>query len=232
MKTQPVAIVTGAAQGIGAACATRLESDGWIVAGADIHAGARVRVCDVRFTAAVDEFVGEVLAEHGRIDGVVAAAGLGRPTPFLEADDDLWLQTLDVNLLGTVRICRATIPALLASSYPSRGIVTFTSQAAKTGGLLIGAPYSTAKAAVLCLTMSLAAEFGPRGIRVNSVAPGIIDTAFLDGVPTIRERGEQLPLRRIGEPAEVAGVVGFLLSPDASYITGEIVDVNGGLLMD
>jgi 3-oxoacyl-[acyl-carrier protein] reductase len=118
------------------------------------------------------------------------------------------------------------------SKYTSRGIVNFTSQAAKTGGLLIGAPYSAAKAAVLCLTMTMAAEFGPEGIRVNAVAPGIVDTAFLDGVPGIRERGTQLPLRRIGRPEEVASVVAFLLSEDASYLTGEIVDVNGGLLMD
>jgi len=131
-----------------------------------------------------------------------------------------------------VRFCRAAIPHLRESNHPARGIVNFTSQAAKSGGLLIGAPYSAAKAAVLCLTMTLAAEFSPEGIRVNAVAPGIIDTAFLDGVPGIRDRGAQLPLRRIGRPEEVASVVSFLLSPDASYLTGEIVDVNGGLLMD
>jgi NAD(P)-dependent dehydrogenase (short-subunit alcohol dehydrogenase family) len=97
---------------------------------------------------------------------------------------------------------------------------------------LIGAPYSAAKAAVLCLTKTLAAEFGADGIRVNAVAPGIVDTPFLDGVPGIRDRGPQLPLRRIGRPEEVASVVSFLLSADAAYLTGEIVDVNGGLLMD
>jgi 3-oxoacyl-[acyl-carrier protein] reductase len=85
---------------------------------------------------------------------------------------------------------------------------------------------------VLCLTKTLAAEFGRDGIRVNAVAPGVIDTAFLDGVPGMRDRGSTMPLGRIGQPEEVASVVGFLMSKGASYLTGEIVDVNGGLLMD
>ena len=85
---------------------------------------------------------------------------------------------------------------------------------------------------MLCLTKTLAGEFAGDGIRVNAVAPGIIDTPFLDFVPGIRERATQLPLGRAGDPAEVAAVVSFLLSADASYLTGEIVDVNGGLFMD
>lgn len=228
----PVVIVTGAARGIGQATAVRLQADGWHVAGADLESANGVRKCDVTKFDQVEKFIEEIHREHGRIDGVVNAAGMGRPTKFLEANDEIWLRHFDVNVLGTVRVCRAAIPHLRVSNHPSRGIVNFTSQAAKTGGLLIGAPYSAAKAAVLCLTMTLAAEFSPEGIRVNAVAPGIIDTAFLDGVPGIRDRGAQLPLRRIGKPEEVASVVSFLLSPNSSYLTGEIIDVNGGLLMD
>ena len=85
---------------------------------------------------------------------------------------------------------------------------------------------------MLCLTKTLAAEFADRGRALNAVAPGIVDTAFLDGVPGIRDRGSSIPLGRIGRPEEVASVVSFLLSGAASYLTGEIVDVNGGLVMD
>jgi 3-oxoacyl-[acyl-carrier protein] reductase len=227
-----VVLVTGAASGIGRASAERLGADGWTVVGTDLRAGGGVRACDVTSSASVEDAVAACLAEHGRLDAVVNAAGSGRPTPFLEATDAIWSATLDVNLMGTVRVCRAALPHLRASTCAERGVVNFTSQAAKTGGLLIGAPYSAAKAAVLCLTKTLAAEFGGDGVRVNAVAPGIVDTPFLDGVPGIRDRGPQLPLRRIGRPEEVASVVSFLLSADAAYLTGEIVDVNGGLFMD
>lgn len=229
---KPVVIVTGAAKGIGRATAERLYSDGWDVVGTDIAGGEGIVACDVTRDAEVQAVVADVVKQRGRLDGLVNAAGAGWRTDFLSATDELWTRTLEVNLMGTVRMCRAAIPHIRRSEHPWRGIVNFTSQAAKTGGLVIGAPYSAAKAAVLCLTKSLAGEFGPDGIRVNAVAPGIIDTAFLDGVPGMRDRGSSLPLRRIGRPEEAAAVVSFLMSANASYLTGEITDINGGLLMD
>lgn len=229
---RPVVIVTGAAKGIGRATAERLAVDGWTVVGTDIAAGPGIVVCDVTDNAAVEGTVKRIATEHGHIDGLVNAAGAGRPSTFLASTDEIWMRALEVNLMGTVRMCRAAIPYLKQSTHPYRGIVNFTSQAAKTGGLLIGAPYSASKAAVLCLTKTLAGEFGKDGIRVNAVAPGIIDTEFLDGVPGIRDRGPSLPLGRIGKPEEAAAVVSFLMSANASYLTGEITDINGGLLMD
>jgi NAD(P)-dependent dehydrogenase (short-subunit alcohol dehydrogenase family) len=229
---KPVVIVTGAAKGIGQASAERLRRDGWVVAGIDIAEGLDIIVCDVTKDSEVQAAVGGVAERHGSIEGLINAAGAGWRSDFLSATDELWSRTMEVNLMGTVRMCRAAIPHMRRSQHPLRGIVNFTSQAAKTGGIVIGAPYSAAKAAVLCLTKTLAGEFSPEGIRVNAVAPGVIDTAFLDGVPGMRDRGGMMPLRRIGQPKEVASVVSFLMSEDASYLTGEIVDVNGGLLMD
>jgi NAD(P)-dependent dehydrogenase (short-subunit alcohol dehydrogenase family) len=229
---KPVVIVSGAAQGIGRATAERLSHDGWTVVGTDIAKVDGIIVCDVTNDDQVKTVVANIANQNGHLDGLVNAAGAGWRTDFLSATDELWARTIDVNLMGTVRMCRAAIPHIRMSQHQWRGIVNFTSQAAKTGGLVIGAPYSAAKAAVLCLTKSLAGEFGPEGIRVNAVAPGIIDTAFLDGVPGIRERGGSLPLRRIGRPEEAAAVVSFLMSGNASYLTGEITDINGGLLMD
>jgi NAD(P)-dependent dehydrogenase (short-subunit alcohol dehydrogenase family) len=225
-------VVTGGASGIGRACVQSLADDGWTVVATDLVASGDVARCDVTDADQVRAAIDGILREHGRIDGLVNAAGAGWRSDFLSATDELWMRTLEVNLMGTVRVCRAALPALQRSDHPRKGIVNFTSQAAKTGGLVIGAPYSAAKAAVLCLTKTLAAEFGKDGVRVNAVAPGIIDTAFLDGVPGIRERGPSLPLGRIGRPDEAASVVAFLMSERASYLTGEIVDVNGGLYMD
>lgn len=227
-----VVIVTGARGGIGRATADRLSEEGWQVVRADISEGPGIVACDVRSEDDVTRLVSAAAEAAGGIDGLVNAAGHGRPAAFMDASDEAWREMFEVHVLGTVRVSRAVIPYLRNSEVGHRGIVNFTSQAAKTGGLMIGAPYSSAKAAVSCLTKTMAAEFGPDGIRVNAVAPGIIDTPFLDHVPGIRERGPQLPLGRIGAPADVAGVVAFLMSPAAGYLTGEIIDVNGGLLMD
>jgi 3-oxoacyl-[acyl-carrier protein] reductase len=228
----PIAIVTGATRGIGRATAERLCGQGWTVIGVGRTSQDPMWRCDVSLAEDVLGLAGQVERHHGRVDALVNAAGAGWPSRFLDTSDELWARTLEVNLLGTVRMCRAVIPLMLRSSYRSRGIVNLTSQAAKTGGIAMGPAYAAAKAAVLCLTKSLAGEFARDGIRVNAVAPGIIDTTLLDSVPQTRAMGATLPLGRLGSPEDVAGVIAFLLSDDAAYLTGEIVDVNGGLLMD
>jgi 3-oxoacyl-[acyl-carrier protein] reductase len=229
-----ICLVTGAYGGIGKATSELLRQEGWSVIGVDVRPDPDDDVgrCDVTSLEDVQRTVNELEQRHGHIDALVNAAGVGRPARFAEAGDEAWREAFEVNVMGTVRMCREALGLLSGSSYQHRSIVNFTSQAAKTGGLIIGAPYSAAKAAVLCLTMTLAGELGPQGIRVNAVAPGIIETPFLDNIPGIRDRAPQIPLRRVGAASEVASVVNFLLSPAASYLTGETVDVNGGIYMD
>jgi NAD(P)-dependent dehydrogenase (short-subunit alcohol dehydrogenase family) len=228
-----VVIVTGAAGGIGAAVCRSAIDEGFTPLGVDLREGEFVNVvADLGDQAAFDDGVGRaVAARRSSIVGLVNAAGLGFQEDFLESTDESWDRVLDANLMSTVRMCRLVIPGMLKATG-DRSIVNFGSQAGKSGGIVIGAHYSAAKAAVMCLTKSLAAIYGPEGIRVNAVAPGIVETAFLDQVPTMREMGPRIPLRRLGTPDDVAGAVLFLLSDRARYITGEIVDINGGLLMD
>ncbi len=226
----PVAVITGAASGMGAASVERLKAEGWIVAGVDRAGGEGIYECDITSLEQVEATVAKILADHGRIDALVNAAGSGFNEPFLETKDETWLKTMDVNLMGTVRMCRAALPALIATG--NGAIVNFSSQAGKTGGLGIGSHYPAAKAAVISLTKSLAREFSPQGVRVNAIAPGVIDTPFLDSVPSARDAASIIPLRRLGEASEAAAVVNFLVSSESSYLSGEIIDVNGGLVMD
>lgn len=228
-----IVVVTGAAGGIGSAVCRAVTAIGARVVGVDRTEGQLVDVtADLTDPAAVEKIVRPAVeATAGNLRGLVNAAGMGFREPFLETTDESWARVLDANLMSTVRMCRIVIPILLRNSG-NRSIVNFGSQAGKTGGVVIGAHYSAAKAAVMCLTKTLAATYGPDGIRVNAVAPGIVDTAFLDNVPSMKDRGPSLPLRRLGTPEEIADVVVFLLGEGARYITGETVNVNGGLLMD
>lgn len=225
--------MTGAASGMGESVCRRAKEAGAQVIGIDRAAGEHVDLeldltDDAALTAAVP---GAIEAAGAPLRGLVNAAGLGYIEAFDEADDASWQRVLDINLMGTVRMCRLALPYLLDRD-DDRSIVNFGSQAGKTGGLVAGAHYSASKAAVMCLTKTLAAVYGPEGLRSNAVAPGIHDTKFLDAMPMMRGAADKIPLRRLGTADEVADVVLFLLSPAARYVTGEIVDVNGGLLMD
>ncbi len=228
-----IVAVTGAASGIGLAVCRAVRDAGWTPFGIDRAPGEEVALqLDLTDAAAVERDAGAAFAERrGLLGGLVNAAGMGYPEPFEEADDDSWMRVFEINLMATVRLCRLAIP-VLRSYDGDRSIVNFGSQAGKAGGIVIGAHYSAAKAAVMCLTKSLAGAYGPEGIRVNALAPGIVETAFLDQVPTMRDAAARIPLRRLGRPDEVAQAAIFLLGSGSSYITGEIMDVNGGLLMD
>ena len=135
-ESRPVVIVTGGASGIGRACVDSLAEDGWAVMATDLVASGEVIRCDVTDPDEVAGAIDRVLDEHGRIDGLVNAAGAGWRSDFLSATDELWTRTLDVNLMGTVRACRAALPSIRVSDHPRKGIVNFTSQAAKTLSLI------------------------------------------------------------------------------------------------
>lgn len=241
-----VALITGSAQGMGLETALELARRGAVPILLDINseklgpALSSVRAIEARALAfEIDvtkkdrwiETVENVHRQMGSIDILVNGAAIFTVKPFEEISEAEWDRVFAVNVKGTLFGCQVVSPYMRRQK--SGRIINFSSQAGKTGGLLIGAHYSASKAAVLCMTKTFAAAFAPDNVTVNAIAPGIINTDFLNGVPGIENLFARIPLgRRPGEAIDVARVVAFLVSEDASYITGETTDVNGGLLMD
>jgi NAD(P)-dependent dehydrogenase (short-subunit alcohol dehydrogenase family) len=248
-----VAVITGAGTGIGRSVALRLGGDGYALALFDRDAGAlgatraeaierghrvETRVGDVSKAGDVEAAVAGFLATFGRIDVLVNNAGILRTGGFLELTHEAWTECLSINLGGTFLFCRAVLPSMAHNK--SGCIVNVASWTGKKG-VANHAAYGASKAGILNLTQCLAEEFGPHGIRVNAVCPGIIiDTRMRDeaevlnraqGLPDVEQRTGKLPLRRPGRPAEIADAVAFLASPQAAYITGDAMNVTGGLWM-
>jgi 3-oxoacyl-[acyl-carrier protein] reductase len=175
--------------------------------------------------------ISQTESHYGSVDILVNNAAIFTVKPFEEIPEDEWDAVFAVNVKGILFGCQAAAPVMRKKKWGR--IINMSSQAGKTGGLIIGAHYSASKAAVICMTKSFAAALAPDNITVNSIAPGIIGTDFLRGVPGIENFFPRIPMgKKPGEPRDVANAIAFLASDDARYITGEIMDVNGGLLMD
>jgi NAD(P)-dependent dehydrogenase (short-subunit alcohol dehydrogenase family) len=245
---QRVAVVMGGATGIGAASVARLRAEGAIVVAAGLQqdqldqvalkTGAVARVCDVTQESQVQKLIQYVTEEHGRLDVLVNAVGIVFEDDVAVIDDVVWSKTMEVNLTGTMRACRAVIPSLLKAGKGA--IVNIASVAAfnATAGM---ASYAASKAGIVALTRSLANRYGEYGVRANCICPGWVRTPMSEQEMTViaasqgitvaqafADRGARNALRRVAAPAEVAAVVAFLASDDASYVTGAALVVDGG----
>lgn len=226
-----VALVTGAASGIGAAVCARLNEAGWAVAGLDRNPAA-IDVAlevDVADWAAVRAGVAATQARLGRISLLVTTAGVYEPTPMAELTLEQWRRTLLVNLGGTVNACRAVVPAMKEAREGT--IVTISSELALGGGTC-EVDYIAAQGAIVGFTRSLAAELAPYDVHVNGVAPGPTDTLMLAPRSRWRDPGylAALPLGRLVTPDEVAATVAFLVGDGSSYV-GQVLSPNGGAVL-
>jgi NAD(P)-dependent dehydrogenase (short-subunit alcohol dehydrogenase family) len=243
--SQRTAIVTGGASGIGAAISRRLAADGAAVAVWDLDGDAAEKLAaeitadggraigqrvDVTDRPAIDAGVDGVAAELGAPAILVTSAGLSSFTPFLEIDVALWNRQLEVNLTGTFHCCQAVIPHMLEQEW---GRIVTISSSSTYSGVPQMTHYVAAKSGVNGLTKSLALEFAPHGITVNTIPPSSVDTPMMrwaertGGVDYERSRAAT-PVGRIGRPEDIAAAAAFLVRDEASYVTGQIIGVNGG----
>lgn len=239
-----VVIVTGAASGIGQATARRLLADGATVVGADLGDAAddlgprwTYRQTDVTDEAAVAALVATTVEAAGRVDGAVTAAGVAGGGLAHLVEETEWRRVIDVNLTGTFLVAKHVIARLLTQDrvHDERGSIVTIASIEGLEGTAGGSAYNASKGGVVLLTKNMAIDYGPSGIRVNAICPGFIDTPMTEalfgadgiaGGPTAWI--EEHALRRFGHPEEIAAAARFLLSDDASFVSGHALAVDGG----
>ena len=232
-----VAVVTGGASGIGLGVVQQLAADGHRVAIFDRNppiadADALVVEVDVSDRASIADGFAKVRAELGPVEILVTSAGIESFTPVLDITAERWDQIIDVNLTGTFTCVQAALPDMLAAGWGR--IVTISSSSAQSGAPNM-AHYAASKGGVIALTKALAVEFARQGITANTIAPSLVDTpmarqAEADGdFPGVDLVGSMVPLGRAGTPADIAAACSFLCGEGGSYITGQILGVNGGM---
>jgi NAD(P)-dependent dehydrogenase (short-subunit alcohol dehydrogenase family) len=241
------AVISGAAsaRGIGRATAKLFAEHGARVAILDLDAAGAKRAaeelgpghiglgCDVADLASCRQAAEQAIGAFGKIDILINNAGISQPVKTMEITPQDWQRIVDVNMTGVLYLSQAFVPHMRARKQGS--IACMSSVSAQRGGGIFGGPhYSAAKAGVLGLAKAMARELGPDGIRVNSVTPGLIQTDITGGKLTAEMRAEILkgiPLNRLGEAEDVAKIYLFLASDLSSYVTGAVIDVNGGMLI-
>jgi len=240
-----VAIITGAAQGIGAATARKFAQEGAIVVLCDLKqdaVGEVVAACredgataigfglDVANPAAVSDMVAEVVAQFGRVDILVNNAGITRDAKLQKMTTQQFDDVIDVNLRSVFHVTQAVVDGMVERGS---GVILNASSVVGLYGNFGQTNYAAAKFGVIGFTKTWSRELGPKGIRVNAVAPGFIETPILSTVPdeVLEKMRNQVPLRRLGKPEEIASIYAFLASPDASYINGAVIEASGGMTL-
>jgi 2-hydroxycyclohexanecarboxyl-CoA dehydrogenase len=245
-----VAVITGAAGGIGRALCQRFCEEGASVLALDLSARVEeLRLSlqslaprltpfqvDVTDRDALEKLVDAAIKQFGKVDILVNNVGWDLPKPFIDTNPELWHKLIDLNLMGSMHLQHLLLPHMIEKGGGK--IVNIASDAGRVGAAG-EAVYSACKGGLIALSKSLAREYARKSIRVNVVCPGPTDTALLESFKTEGAYGQRIydgllrsiPLRRLAEPADISGIVAFLSSSDADYITGQVISVSGGLTM-